>query len=467
MTIWRPRREELRRPVYRSLAQSLIAAVEAGLMAPGTRLPTHRALAYDLGLSVQTVSRAYDELARLGVITGAVGRGSFIAKGPVDARPPWHRPPASESIIDCSMLVPVTGAIHEQRVAAVLAGLAADLPLAALFSFRPRETLRAHCEQARAWLEGCGLTLDADRLLPTNGNTSAMTVALMTAAVPGDLVATEAMGHHTLPSLTATLGLRLAGLAMDREGVLPDAFDRLCRATSVRALYLQPAGLGATAALMGLERRRALTALARQHDVWLIENDAWGPLQAGRPPPLAALAPERTFYFTGLTKCLLPGLRIAWLAVPERMIPAARTRHLVTSWMATALMAEIASRWIADGTAAELLLWQRQQLARRNAMASRLLAGIAHEATPYGLHVWLPLPEPRSPAPWSEAAFVAHARHYRVAVAAGSSFAIGDQPRAQGIRICLGAGSEADLEEGLAVIARLATSRPEPALLAV
>ncbi len=462
MTIWRPRREELRRPVYRSLAQSLIEAIETGRMAPGTRLPTHRALAYELGLSVQTVSRAYDELARLGVITGTVGRGSFVANGPVDPRSPWHRPPPSERVIDCSMLVPVTGAIHQERMAATLAGLATDLPEAALFSFRPRETLRAHGEMARAWLEGCGLAPDADRLLPTNGNTTAMTVALMTAAVPGDLVATEAMGHHTLPSLTATLGLRLAGLAMDEEGVLPDAFDRLCRTTTVRALFLQPAGLGATAAWMGEARRRALVDLAREHDVWLIENDAWGPVQPDRPLPLAALAPERTFYFTGLTKCLLPGLRIAWLVVPERLVAAARTRHLVTSWMATPLIAEIASRWITDGTAAELLDWQRQQLARRNDLAQRVLTGMGHAAAPNGLHVWLPLPEA-----WSEAAFVAQARHYGVAAAAGSSFAIGDQPRAQGIRVCLGAGSEAELEEGLTVLARLAGSSPEPALLAV
>lgn len=462
MTIWRPRRDELRRPVYRSLAQSLIEAIETGRMAPGTRLPTHRALAYDLGLSVQTVSRAYDELARLGVITGTVGRGSFVANGPVDPRSPWHRPPPSERVIDCSMLVPVTGEIHNERMAATLAGLAAELPQAALFSFRPRETLRAHGEVARAWLAGCGLELDADRLLPTNGNTSAMTVALMTAAVPGDLVATEAMGHHTLPSLTATLGLRLAGLAMDREGVLPDAFDRLCRSTTVRALFLQPAGLGATAAWMGEARRQALVDLARQHDVWLIENDAWGPVQPDRPPPLAALAPERSFYFTGLTKCLLPGLRIAWLVVPERLVAAARTRHLVTSWMATPLIAEIASRWIADGTATELLRWQQEQLSRRNDLTGRLLAGVGHAGTPNGLHVWLSLPEP-----WSEAAFVGQARHYGVAVAAGSSFAIGDQPRAQGIRVCLGAGSEADLEEGLGVLVRLASSSPEPALLAV
>ena len=64
---------------------------------------------------------------------------------------------------------------------------------------------------------------------------------------------------------------------------------------------------------------RELVEIARRHDVLIIENDAWGPLQPGRPPPIAALAPERTFYFTSLTKCIMPGLRFGWLVVPETL----------------------------------------------------------------------------------------------------------------------------------------------------
>jgi DNA-binding transcriptional MocR family regulator len=71
------------------------------------------------------------------------------------------------------------------------------------------------------WLARCGLAARPELVLPTNGNTAAMTVALMTAANPGDLVVTEELGHHTLPPLTRYLGLRLAGLEVDARASCP------------------------------------------------------------------------------------------------------------------------------------------------------------------------------------------------------------------------------------------------------
>ncbi|WP_198671158.1 MocR-like ectoine utilization transcription factor EhuR [Oceanibium sediminis] len=463
MTIWPPKRENLSRPVYHSLAQALVRAIDEGEVLPGMQLPTHRALAFDLGVSVQTVSRAYEELARLGVISGHVGRGSFVLPKPTDARVPWQRTNGDEKLIDCSMLVPVIGQIHADRMAQVLRDMGEDLPHAALFSFRPRQTLRDHSARALDWLCGCGIRLDsADRLLPTNGSTAALTCALMTAAMPGDLVLAEEMGHHTLASLTATLGLKLSGLAMDEQGVLPEAFERACQNGPVKALCVMPAGIGPTATLMGTERRKAIADVARRHSVWIIENDAWGPLEPDRAPPIAAIAPERTFYFTGLSKCLLPGLRLAWLVVPEAKVHAARTRHLVTNWMATPLIAEIASRWIKDGTAGELLAWQRRELGRRNRIAARILQDIPHNAAPYGMHIWLPLPPS-----WQEDAFVSLARHDGVAVAAGANFAIEGGSVQRGVRVCLGAGTESELEAGLKALSRLVRTAPVPALLAL
>ena len=462
MTIWPPKREDLTRPAYRSLAQALVDAVEAGEIAEGTKLPTHRALAYELGLSVQTVSRAYEELSRLGVVSGEVGRGSFVRAAERDAPLPWHRSTLSEGIVDCSMLTPVTDEIHAERMAATLAELSGKLDPSVLFSFRPRATLERHCAHAVGWLAECGITPGVERIIPTNGNTAAMTVALMSCALPGDLVVTEQIGHHTLQPLVTALGLRLQGLAIDREGILPDAFEKACRGSAAKVLFLLPNGLSPTAALMGPDRRREIAEIARRHDVWIVENDAWGPLQPDRLPPLAVHAPERTFYFTGLTKCLLPGLRIAWLCAPERMAASTRTRHLVTNWMATPMMAEIATRWLEDGTAQELLHWQRTQLSRRNRLAAGLLRGLAHGSAPNALHVWLPLPEA-----WREDAFVSHARLNGVAVAAGMNFTIGDADPGPAVRICLGAGTEADIERGVATVAKLARSTPEPALLAI
>lgn len=460
MSIWPPSPGSLGRPAYRALAQTVIDAVAAGELPPGSRLPPHRTLAFELGVSVQTVSRAYEELARLGIVSGEVGRGSFIRAAAGEARTPWHRIDGSERVIDLSMLTPVLGTIHARRFATTLTRLAGDIPEATLFSFRPTATLQPHCEQAVRWLARCGVAARPDLVIPTNGSTSAMTVALMAATAPGDQVICEAMSHHTLKALTGALGLRLTGLPADANGLLPEPFERAARSGGARAVYLMPEGLGPLAQRMDVTRRMELVDIARKHDIAIIENDAWGPLLADRAPPFATLAPERTLYFTGLTKCCLPGLRIAWLVAPDRMATAARTRHLVANWMATALIAEIASRWIADGTAAELLAWQREALAARNDIARTILQRHPMTGTPAGLHVWVDLPPT-----WSETAFVTHARQAGVAVAGGSAFVIAEEAHRKGIRICLGGPGESDLAEGLRVVARLADSPPEPAHL--
>jgi DNA-binding transcriptional MocR family regulator len=468
MTIWPPTPESLQRPAYRSLARSVVSAIAAGELRPGDRLPTHRDLARRLGLSVQTVSRAYEALIRADVITGEVGRGSFVKSARSASRAPrypWLE--QGEAIIDCSILSPAVGDMHTTAMQEALAGLAGGLSGGMapelLSSSRPRLAMQAHAERAVTWLQRCKLETRAELVLPTNGSTPAMTVALMTAASHGDLVVTEEIGHHTLKALTHYLGLRLAGLACDEEGIRPDAFARACATDDARVLYLMPAGNNPMALTMGPGRRAALVEIARRHDVAIVENDALGPMEPGRSAPIAALAPERTFYFTGMTKCLLPPLRMGYLVVPEKQLTGAFGRHLVTNWIASPLIAEIASRWIADGTAERLLQWQRRALLRRNVLVRRRFEGLAYHGNPRGLHVWLPLPPG-----WDEANFVNSLRLRGVAVAPGSAFVTGPLPTAhQGVRICLGPPSERALEEGLTTIARLARNRPEPDFLTI
>lgn len=464
MTSWLPDPESLTRPIYKSLARAITEAIAAGSLRPGERLPTHRDLAYALGISVQTVSRAYEMLIQTDTISGEVGRGSFVKPLSGDGRaPPYQQLDAGDPVIDCSMLTPVTGPLHTAAMDEALAGLIGRMPPEVLYSFRPRQTLQRHAAAALPWLMHCGLPSRADLVLPTNGATAAMTVALMTAAPPGSTIATEAMGHHTLKALTRYLGLKLTGLPCDEQGIMPDALRAACRAKSVRALYIMPSGTGPLNTVAGLARRAEIIAIARQHDLFVIENDAWGPLAPDRPPPLAALAPERVFYFTSLTKCLLPGLRLGWLVVPEAQVTAAFGRHLTINWMATALIAEIGTRWIAEGTAQRLLDWQRRELEQRNRLAARCLEGLPLRSQPQGLHVWLPLPEE-----WDEQSFVNSARLRGVAVAPGNAFHIGSEPASEhGVRICLGAPSESMLETALVTLARLARNLPEPDFLAI
>lgn len=435
-------------------------AIESGQLKYGDRLPTHRNLAYDLGLSVQTVGRAYDELIRRGVIAGEVGRGTFVRATRNENRTPYLPRNPDGPTIDLSLLKPVLEPMHEELMRTALKDLADDLPQSLYASFRPITALGKYRQPAIKWLRHCGLELQAQGVMITNGSSPSMSLALLTACNGGDLIAADALTHHTLKPLAGYLGYRLKGLPADDHGMLPEALERLSLREGVRAVFLMPAGLGPQAFVMPAERRMELVEVARRRDLVIIENDAWGPIQSSRLAPIASLAPERTFYFTGLSKCLMPGMRLGFLVMPEALEAATANRHLVTNWMATPMLAEIAARWIEDGTAQQLARRQSEAFAERNRLAAIILAGMPFRAAPNGMHIWLPMPPG-----WSEDDFVSHARQQGVAVAPGAAFSIAEDLAEPAVRVCLGGQDEDTLENGLRVIARLVRSRFEPALL--
>ncbi|WP_137389918.1 PLP-dependent aminotransferase family protein [Rhodoligotrophos defluvii] len=461
MTIWRPDPTALRRPAYLSLADQIARAIVEGKLEAGAQLPTQRHLAEDLRLSTQTVSRAYEELIRRGLLSGEIGRGTFVRPPRREPEPPYL-PERLGEIIDLSILKPAGEAIHLERMKAGLRELADTVPASVVLSFRPNVVFPRHRAVAVEWLKACGLRdVAPGTVCLTNGATSAMTIALMTAAPPGSTVATEEIGHHTLVPLASYLGIKLCGIATDDEGILPDALERACEEGDIRAVFVQPSVINPMASLMGETRRRALVAVAQRHRIAIIENDVLGPLVEHKPPPLAALAPDHTLYITSFTKCVLPGLRIGYLVVPDRLVPAAANRHLVTNWMATPLLAELATRWIENGTAMELMLWQRRALHRRHAMAAKAFIDVDYRSHPNALHLWVPLNG------HDESQFVAHARLHGVAVAPGRSFFIPPAVHKPAIRVSIGSTSEDQLRPGLERLAHLLRSDPEPALLVI
>lgn len=461
MTLWTPDPSLIRRPAYLSLADQFARAIHDGRLANGERLPTHRRLADDLKLSVQTVSRAYEELIRRGLIAGEVGRGSFVQTQRREPDPPYL-PERPGEVIDMSILKPVCELMHMERLRAALGWLADNLPASSALSFRPNMVFPRHRAVAVEWLRQCGIDVSAQNISVTNGATAGMTVALMSVAPPGSTVATEAIGHHTLVPLARYLGFNLEGLPIDDNGILPEALDDACRHSDIRAVFVQPSVINPTATLMGSVRRAELAEVARKHDIAIIENDVLGPLVEDRAPPLAHFAPERTLYVTSFTKITVPGLRIGYLAAPDRYVAAVANRHLVSNWMATPMVAEIASKWVSDGTAMELVVWQRAALRNRQAIAREVLGDVRYRSQRDGLHLWLELPDDRS-----EEGFVAQARLQGVAIAPGQSFRIAHGQWAPAVRISLGSTTENELRAGLGVITKLLLGDPEHLLLAI
>ncbi len=306
---WTPDLTHAAGPLYLALADAIARDLASGALPPGARLPPQRRLAEALGVDFTTISRAYAEAARRGLVEGRVGQGTFARGG--EAR-------ESSAPVDLTMILPphfsdpaLTARLWDEAARLRSGGL--DL----LLRYQDPAGALADREAAALWMAPVLPGLDPDRLLVVPGAQSALYALTTLLARPGEAVAVERLTFPGYRAAAAQAGVRLIDLEMDAEGLTPEAFEAACRTEAPRLLYCTPTLQNPTTATMGLARRQAIVEIARRHGVTILEDDAYGRLPAAPLPPLAALAPDITWHVASLAKCLAPGLRIAYLAAPS------------------------------------------------------------------------------------------------------------------------------------------------------
>lgn len=461
MTNWLPDLTGAQGPLYLAIANAIGEAIESKDLPQGVKLPTHRQLALSLGVSVQTVSAAYREAERRGLVVGETGRGTFVRGNGQVLESQFIMPRRHENLIDLSINRPASGFVHAEAVHAVFGALAESMDLSSMTACRPVPGLDQHRVAAVEWLGRRGIPAALDQLVICNGAAHGILLALATVADPGDVVVTDELTDHGVILLANMLHLRLKPLPVDAQGILPEGFASACAAGDVKALFTIPSLHNPTGAIMPTERRRALAAIARRHEVAIIEDDPYSMLMESPPPALSVFAPELSYYVTTFTKSLMPGVRTGYLVGPPAQVPRIVSRLRATSWMATPLAAEIASQWLSDGTADRLIAWQREELAARQKILQRSLHGFDYLYQRHALHAWLTIS-----SQWRVDAFVAALRQRNVAVTPAEVFMVGRGNEPHAVRVSLGATrSRAQFEQGLTIIAELLRRDPEPVMV--
>jgi DNA-binding transcriptional MocR family regulator len=440
MTIWSPRLPDSSAPIYTRIADSLERDIRAAVLMPGSRLPTHRELAHSLRITPVTVTRAYAEAMRRGLVESTTGRGTFVRSAP-----------RRESVLtgDIDLATNVVSVPLPAPSRALLERIGDVLTTSTYASGHGNERHRA---AGAAWI---GRDTDPERVAVTAGTQHALFLAFAATTRPGDAVFTESLTYHGAKSVAALLGVRLEPLPLDRYGIVPDALARACRARSApKVLYTVPTLHNPTGLVMPETRRRELAAVAAKFGLTIIEDDVCGFLLEKTPPPLAAFAPDRTIFLTGLGKALAPAMRVGFLTAPAALFARAQTALAATVLFASPLLGELAATWIEDGTATRIVAQKRAEVVRRNRFARQVLQRVSGDAR--SPHLWVELPKR-----WTAEAFVEEARRRRVRVAGAASFAIGDDvPRA--IRVSVGAPATiAELEQALHVLAGIGEQRRE------
>jgi DNA-binding transcriptional MocR family regulator len=452
MTISIPEKAERNEPIYREIANAIGREIRTGRLRPGSRLPTQRALAQQLGVTLTTVTRAYVEAQRRGLISGEVGRGTYIRSADFEPLPGPHEDATTN--LSINSLAPLA---HVEEISD---RLAASIPRGSvsLFEYQPHAGSARSRAAGAAWIARTGLDVSAGDVVVTAGGQHAILVALMVLTNAGDEILVEEFTYPGASELCSRLNLQPRKIPMDQHGLLPDALDAACRSRRARVLYVMPTLQNPTSAVMSEARQRDIAEIARKHDLFVVEDDVYGYLVADATPLSRLLPQEQTLYITSTSKSVAPVMRIGYVRAPKDLIEPLSAAVLRTVVNAPPAMAELASLLIADGTAARIVEWKRNEIAARQEIACRVLTGLRYQTHPFSPHIWLYLPEP-----WRGESFVAEARQRGVRVNGAEAFAADSRTAVQAIRVCLGPPrSRAVLEEALRRLTRILEQTQQP-----
>jgi DNA-binding transcriptional MocR family regulator len=435
------------RPLYLRIVDALASDVASGRVAPETRLPTQRELAERLGTTIATVTRAYSEARRRGLVSATVGRGTFVHAAPAHA---------ASGVTDLTLNQMIATPFGGELIAAA-STIDPDL-LASLLEYQPHGGSERHRRVMARWAGLRGVPAALDEIVVTAGAQHSLLAALATLTRPGDAVLTEAVTYTGAISVANHLHLRLVPVAVDAGGLDVDAFARAAKRTGARVAYLMPTLQNPTGVTLAAGRRKALLQAAAKYDVTLIEDDEYGVFSSTLP--LAADAPDRCIYLTGVSKAIAPGLRVGLLRAPASLVPRLGAAVFASSVMAPPFGAEVVGRWLADGLAERVIAWKRAEFQARTVLARQILGSGGfgmRDVPPISPHVWLPT------GPLGGVAFMEQARLRGVIVSAGQSFAVGGGPAPPFVRVCLGPPSTREaLAQALGVLADVRARPPMP-----
>ncbi len=444
MTIWCPQIERASGPRYLAIVEALGEDIASGRLDEGERLPTHRELATALGVSIGTVTRAYAAAERRGLVRGETGRGTFVGPARTEALPVGDTGERVSGGVNLSMTWPLD--VENPDLSRALRTLSKRHDLGDLLRYQPNAGMLRHREAGARWIATYGLDVDPADVAVCNGSQHAMTVVLSSVARPGDTILTGELTYPGIRAVADCIGLRLAGLAMDDEGILPEALEEACKRRISRVLYCIPSLQNPTTATMSNERREAIAKIARRHDVTIVEDAIHHRLLEDPPLPIASFAPECTHFIGAPSKVVAGGLRIGFLASPRSFVDRVSANIWAISWMTAPLLAEIFATWLEDGTAEATVERKRAEARARVQLARERLAGHGLRVPDVAYHAWLDLPDTYE----SASRLVEDARRRGVVVTSGEAFRVGNGSAPSGVRLSLSAPpSRALLDDGL------------------
>ncbi len=445
-------------PVYELIAAAIRKQIQIGSLSLGDRLPNQRELSIALDVAIGTVTRAYRLLLDEGLIVAQSGRGTYVQDTPrtAAARSGGMAPSPRPELSDLR-----GHATPSKRLGTELSRhlrlIADEQRFDEIMSYDLGRNTKAHKPLAADWIaRTSGFDAHPDDIVITSGAQHALMCCLINVTQPGDIILVEEYGYSVLKALASTLRIKLVGIPMDRDGIIPEQLEAAVREHDPRALFCVPTIQNPTAVTMPVDRRQAIAAIAKRRQLLVLESDIFGGLVEDKLPTIKSMIPNLTVLITGFSKTLAPGMRIGYLVAPEHWKDRFSAVVHATNGMPSPIALNVISSMIRTGGADQVLASNISEYRARCNLVRNHLAGFSAEIPDVSPHIWLQLP----PGHRVED-FIAQLYMEEVLVLSGSNFATRAVGEVNFIRIVLGRGTETDmLENALIKIRRLLSMGP-------
>ncbi len=432
-----------KKPRYLVIADALERDILSGELAQGARLMTHRDLASKTGVTVSTVTRAYAEAERRGLVKTMVGRGTFVLDHVLltavqDAK--------TNTVIEMGVAMPLFS--EEPSIKPILQKIMQGGDVDALVKTFSPLGRPDHREIGADWLRRSGVDAKADTVLITNGHQHSLVSIFCSLFAAGERIAVDQLTNPGFKLLVQRAGLELEGVMLDEDGMIPEELDTLCQRKSLSGIYVAGNVQNPSAKPMSPERREALCKVIAKHNLTLIEDDSFNVLDTRRDRALSILLPESSVYFSSVSSAIYSGLRVAFVHAPIKFHNRIAQAIVENVWTVAPLCVALACEAIAGGTVEKTMRKKRKEMDRRVALIRNTLSDFTVTCSEQSIYAWLFLPDA-----WQARDFEQQAEKNGVRVFSADKFVVGSLPAPNCVRIAVtGPPDIPSLKRGLDIL---------------
>jgi DNA-binding transcriptional MocR family regulator len=367
---WKPNILKESKSIYIEIANALEGDIKRGLLKPGDKLPPQRELADFLDVNLSTITRAFAVCEMKGLISGTIGRGTFVASD-VQVSSEILNDDIVQNCIDMGASHP----LYEQNnyVTKTMQQILKKTNVDNLLKYSEPLGKMPHKINAQKWLRIFKNNTEIENIMITSGLQNSLAIILTSLFKRGDKIATNIVIYPGVKNISNMLGIRLIPIDFNRSSMDIEVLEQKCKLENINGIYLIPDHHNPTTLTMTKEERHAISEVIKKHNLICIEDATYSFLSDTKIEPISSIIPENSIYISTISNSLCAGLRISFLVVPEKFKNKIADGIKNVNVMASPFDSETVSKLIESGLALEIVKKKIDSIKNRNKITNSIL----------------------------------------------------------------------------------------------